>query len=258
MSELQPSTNANQFFSSKLIEMEKLSKSFHGVYIFNVATLLIVLGYILLALFIPVFDHPEQLTSIPGVSIILALGILIYVIWSLFVWFRLYIYVWRTPSSIVRDGGFGKAFAFLVVINIIISIALRCFAKSISEESISLIEFLNGFVGLAAAICFLTYLNHLAKAIKSTRLKKCVKWMVYGFILFFVLVVGGSILGHAVAREVGLIVMFLGLVFLLVSFIAWLNSFNYASKDIMTYIQNQCHKNDNAPDACQQPDQGQF
>lgn len=242
----------NDSLSPELKAMEKLSKSFRGVFIYIIVTLSIIFSYVFLAVSIPIFDHPDELISIPGAAIIIGIGFLVFVIYSLFIWIRFYYHIWLTPSSIVLYGGFGKTYVILSIVSVIINVLLIIFDDNQIEINIIYV-IINGSTIILGVIFYLIYIYRIAIAINSKRIEDCVGGVLSGSFLFIFLL-RWAYINKSYVKEVSLV---FGFLFLLVSFIAWLNSFNYASKDIMTFIQNQCHKSDNTPETCQQPDQGQ-
>lgn len=233
-----PSTLSDQALSPELSAMDKLGKSFRSVYNLIFYTYLLIFAFFACS-YIGYFSHLDQLTNQLPVKIFVIGVVSCFLSYYLFVWLRFYIRVWLTPASIVPGSEIGKIFVISTVLLFIVTVSLMFLKNALDGGVIKLLLFANGLFGLISAICYMIYLYRLADAISSNRIKSCVKWIVSCALAYVVLYVGGMflVIKGIIASSNGDYIGLAASIIALIGCISYLNSFDYAAKDISKYIE---------------------
>lgn len=242
----QPFQSSPKYVSpSDLGLLEKLGKSYLGVYIQFLILILLVIIAVAFAVLNGGLD-PDMMRSSPAILVIFGIVMLAFGIYSLYVWIRFYICVWNTPESVVHGAGIGRVFVILGIVSGIIAIGVNVYSvnnpgqyRPFADPNSTLLVLLNAILNVVSIIVYMVYLNRLAIAVRSQRVQSCVKWVAYGFLIYFILVFVGGIASAAAAPQIGSFIILIGGICGLVAAVCYLNSYIYMSKDLAKFTQYQ-------------------
>lgn len=255
MSNYQLPPNSNLVLAPEWAALAKIGKVFHWMYILIICSLLFIILLVaggLVAGFPAPAENLEELFEEHALfCLFIMLGILILGIWSIIVGIMMLIRVWNTPESIVPGGKIGQTYVILTIVNFIFGIC-RGGMQAVDPNAARLFGDLSGILGFVISIMLLVYMWRLADAVGSGRVKSCIKWVVYGYIFFIVLIIAGTLVGSSI----GGVLIIAGAFFGLAAGLSYLNSFGYVAKDIPAFIQKHLQEYANAVNTQSQPEEG--
>ena len=239
-------SDTKQFLSPELSAMEILGNSFHRAFIFIAITLAGAIGLQGINTICLSYSQKSLAETSTFLYLMFLFGGLIYFVYAAIVLILFFIHIWNTPSSIVRGGRIGKVFVGLFILGIIL-----CFvADLIPIEFSPIIDFFSDIFVLIVMIVFLLYLNRVASAIGSSRVKILISWIICSAIF------NNTLFNESVPlfnySVIAKIELFVAIIMGLVTIFSFLFSFYFLSSDISTFIGNQRRQNDNC-----QPDNQQ-
>lgn len=247
--------HANLVLAPEWAALAKIGKVFHWMYLLIIYTLLfiilLVVGGIVAGFPVPAENFEALFKEHALFCLFFLLGLLTLVIFSIIVGIMMLIRMWNTPESIVPGGGIGRTYVVLVIVNFILGIC-QGGMQTVDPTAARLFGSLNGILGFVISIMLLVYMWRLADAVGSGRVKSCIKWIVYGYIFFIVLIIAGTVVGSSI----GGVLVIAGAVFGLAAFLSYLNSFGYIAKDIEAFIQKNLQEYANALNSQNQPEEG--
>lgn len=249
MSEPPLPQNPNLVLSPEWKALANVGDAFRWIYYSMVITL--ILAILLVAVFLAAgliagvsdksFDPKEQLVPLLLENrfffIPFCIALVALFLFNLFVWFNAYFRFWFTPGSLVPGGKIARIYVIMCLLGEVIGLFQYWYKETAPETSL-MFGLLGGFIFLAANIVFLVYSWRLASAINSQSIKRCIKWIVFGFLGMFFLAFTrvSEIAVVAAIQDFGFCL------FIFIFYLATMIFFGCTSNDIADFVEDQCRE----------------